>query len=815
MARKPARDAMHPSAAPSASIDLRLKGEQLRGILDSASEAIVTADDSQTIVMANRAAASIFRCQVHELIGQPLSCLIPERLRTRHEAHVAAYGAGDAPARTMGRRRDVVALRADGEEFAVDAAISQAHVDGRRLYTVILRDLTEQRRTAAALHDSEQLLAATFNVSGVGLVQVDPATRRFVAVNEAFCRLTGYREAELLALGPDQLTPPSDRFGSDSWEVQLQGDAGHQAHKRLVRKDGHDIWVEVSGSVVRDPQGRPVRVIGVVQDISARRHAEDALRAHAARQSFLVQLNDNLRRLDEPQAISQEAARLLGEFVGASRVGYAEDMGDETTVAVGRSHCQGVPCIEGKHRYSDYGPSFLAAMRAGRTVVRPDIARDPGLGAAEKAALAALHIGATVHVPLLRESQLRAVFFVHAAAARNWTPEDVALFEEVAERLRADIERARAEAAVRAARAKLETALESMNDAVFISDAQGTFVDFNTAFAAFHRFRSKRECLTTLVEYPEILEVFLPDGTPAPLTLWAVPRALRGERGSLVEYDLRRKDTGERWTGSYSFAPIRDAAGRIVGSVVTARDITEIKRVRSELEASHADLQRMIAAQDQVQEQERLRIARELHDDMQQSLAAVLMEATAARAGGTPCEPATEKALARIERLTINAITSTRRIIQDLRPLALEELGLMAALQTLATRFAQHTGIACSVDAAAFATADDARLGPALAACLYRVTQEALTNVAKHSAARSVRIVLASDAASQLCLSVTDDGAGMVLDRQAKPQSFGLVGMRERVRAAGGTLRLRSEPGCGTTVEVHVPLPATGEPARS
>jgi PAS domain S-box-containing protein len=139
-------------------------------------------------------------------------------------------------------------------------------------------------------------------------------------------------------------------------------------------------------------------------------------------------------------------------------------------------------------------------------------------------------------------------------------------------------ERKRAEAAVLESRAKLEAALASMTDAVFISDAEGRFIDFNDAFAAFHRFKDKDECLKTLAEYPDILEVYLADGQPAALHQWAVPRALRGETVTNAEYTLRRKDTGETWVGSYNFAPIRDKQGEIVGSVVAGCDITDRKR---------------------------------------------------------------------------------------------------------------------------------------------------------------------------------------------------------------------------------------------
>jgi PAS domain S-box-containing protein len=145
-----------------------------------------------------------------------------------------------------------------------------------------------------------------------------------------------------------------------------------------------------------------------------------------------------------------------------------------------------------------------------------------------------------------------------------------------------------AESALRESQAQMKAALASMTDAVSISDAEGRFFEFNDAFATFHRFANKEECARTFAEYPCILDVFFADGTSAPVDMWAVPRALRGETVTNAEYGLRRKDTGENWIGSYSFSPIRDKEGRIAGSVVVARDITEIKRAENALRASEA-----------------------------------------------------------------------------------------------------------------------------------------------------------------------------------------------------------------------------------
>jgi PAS domain S-box-containing protein len=155
-------------------------------------------------------------------------------------------------------------------------------------------------------------------------------------------------------------------------------------------------------------------------------------------------------------------------------------------------------------------------------------------------------------------------------------------------------ERKRVEEEVLKNRAKLESALASMTDAVFISDAQGRFIEFNEAFATFHRFKSKDQCAKHLAEYPGFLEVFLPNGEPAPLEQWAVPRALRGETATNAEYTLRRKDTGETWVGSYTFAPIRDKDGLIVGSVVTGRDITKRKRTEEALQKQNRFIQTIL-----------------------------------------------------------------------------------------------------------------------------------------------------------------------------------------------------------------------------
>lgn len=157
-------------------------------------------------------------------------------------------------------------------------------------------------------------------------------------------------------------------------------------------------------------------------------------------------------------------------------------------------------------------------------------------------------------------------------------------------------ERVKIEKDLEESRSKLQAAMESMTDAVFISDNEGHFIDFNEAFATVHRFKDKSDCLRNFIEYPEILEVYHSDGRLAELKDWALPRALRGEVVSNAEYILKRKDTGETWFGSYSFAPIREKNGQMIGAVVVGRDVTESKNFQKKLMESEARLQLAVSA---------------------------------------------------------------------------------------------------------------------------------------------------------------------------------------------------------------------------
>jgi len=363
-------------------------------------------------------------------------------------------------------------------------------------------------------------------------------------------------------------------------------------------------------------------------------------------------------------------------------------------------------------------------------------------------------------------------------------------------------ERRRAMTALAASQALLTAALANMGDAVTILDAHGLIIAVNDAFGAFYRLPPSSPRPGTVQELAAQLEIRMADGRPAGADGCAGLQALAGHSGTGVLYHLRRRDGGEPWIGSFNFAPIRDAQGRVTGAVSTARDVTTQLAAQQDLERSRDALRRLVGSLDRSIDDERRRISRELHDDLQQTLAAIGMESSAALRV-TPHGPLHE-ALRRVESMSHGALRSTRRIIADLRPQLLEELGLAAALCHMADVHARRNHMSCDVEVDD--DFDTKALPDLVANCLYRVAQEALHNIARHAGATHVHVRLRMIDGRSVRLEIHDDGRGLETQPHDKPHGFGLLGMAERVHALAGSLRVWSPPGDGTVVDAQVPL---------
>lgn len=273
-------------------------------------------------------------------------------------------------------------------------------------------------------------------------------------------------------------------------------------------------------------------------------------------------------------------------------------------------------------------------------------------------------------------------------------------------------------------------------------------------------------------------------GSPA-AQVWRA--ALEGRSGSFSA------DWGDRFYDNH-VEPLRDPSGEVVGVMNLGVDVTE--RVRSEEE-----LRRLSARLNKLQEEERRRIAHELHDELGQRLTALRIEASLLpHKLGRRRTAAASDAIASMVDLIDETIATVRRVSTELRPPILDDVGFRAALEIELAALQKRSGIGFEIRF----TPDDLQLGREDATTLYRIVQESLTNVVRHAQATFVRVSLERRDGT-IVLEIADDGRGITREELASTSSIGLIGIRERAYAHGGRADIRAREGGGTVVSVWLP----------
>ena len=251
----------------------------------------------------------------------------------------------------------------------------------------------------------------------------------------------------------------------------------------------------------------------------------------------------------------------------------------------------------------------------------------------------------------------------------------------------------------------------------------------------------------------------------------------------------------------------------LAGAVTVMRDIgrksAELVRLderaavlASEVAQRAEELRALSAHLLQVQEKERHTIARELHDELGGTLSAVKMDILMGRDAAS--KRGDEKSVARLQRALVSidsGVQFTRRLIEDLRPTLLDNLGFEAALRSMTEQFSERCNVPCAISL----PEGELNLTSAQSTALYRICQEALTNVMKYAKANKVTIALTTDGAYWRLL-IADDGVGLDTTKRNRSISHGLLGMRERIVALGGTFDISGPAGCGTTLTAAFPV---------
>ncbi len=295
-----------------------------------------------------------------------------------------------------------------------------------------------------------------------------------------------------------------------------------------------------------------------------------------------------------------------------------------------------------------------------------------------------------------------------------------------------------------------------------------------------------------------------------PTDIWPIPIALQFlatdnqvlETGVQQRYEEKRPDRRGR-TRSYETikTPVRNSRGRIIGTAGISRDITHRKKLERDLRKSRTQLRELSNHLHSVREEERARMARELHDELGQNLTALRLGLDWAEAQLLPSQERLAEKLTSLRDLAAGTVASMARIATDLRPIILDDLGLSSAFEWLVEGVASQSGI--EIELSNRLSRDPS--SHEITIMLFRILQEALTNVVRHAGASRVNISLGQDERAIL-LTVSDNGHGFTPSAMGRSNpALGLLGMRERAAAVGGELTIESRIDQGTFIVLRVP----------
>ena len=295
----------------------------LRDIIESGRDSIITLDEQQRILLFNAAAAKMFRCPPAEALGQTIDRFIPERFQVAHRAHILKFGETGGSNRSMHPRGPLCALRADGEEFQVEASVSHTVTGGRKLFTVILRDITDRQRTEEGLRTNEEMLRLLLDgIKDYAVYMVDPEGR-VATWNAGAARIKGYSREEILGQ-PISIFYPPDQQNDGLPALALQeaiAKGRFESRGTRIRKDGSTFLAQVVIVPMYDQAGTLRGFAKVLHDITQRVQTEEKLAAQARE---LARQSDELKRSQQALEIERRMLQAVLDSMGEGLVAADE-----------------------------------------------------------------------------------------------------------------------------------------------------------------------------------------------------------------------------------------------------------------------------------------------------------------------------------------------------------------------------------------------------------------------------------------------------------------------------------------------------------
>jgi len=742
-------------ARERAERELRDSNERITNILESISDAFVVLDREWCFTYVNPQAEQIVR-PLHksraDLLGtnfwQGFSDLVGTPLETNFRRAVAEK------------------VKVEFEIFYAPLN-SWFHVrayPGRDGLSVYFLDITIQKQATEAVRESAERLHAVFNQAAVG-ISVASLEGRFVETNQKCSDILGYSIEELRTLTLFDVTHPDDLETTRSNSRRLlAGELPDFSYeKRYLRKDGRIVWSLTTVTLLKDAAGKPQFVLGLIEDITSRKLAETASRYSEERFRAIVKATPECVKVVAPD----------GNLLAMNSAGCAMVEADREADVVGQS-VYGLIAPEFRQNFIEFNQSVcqgnkghiefqLVGLKGTRRWMETHAVpmRDPATGQ-------------TVQLAVTR---------------------DVSARKEADEKLRRSEE-------------ELRTLANSIPQLAWMANPEGHIFWYNQGWYEYtgSTLEQMQGWGWKAVHDPEVF----------PLVFEKWSESIRTGTPFEMEFPLRGADGVFRWFLT-RVSPFRDAQGKVtrwfgtntnideqrqlLRSLGEARDHLE-KRVEertAELQAANESLRALSARLLKVQDDERRRLARELHDSVGQIMAALSMNIAVVQSQAHKLDASGARAILENAQLVQQASTEIRTLSHLLHPPLIEIAGLVSALRWYVDGFSERSKIKVDLEI----PSDFSRLPNDTELAIFRIVQECLTNIHRHSGSSTAAIRIQQEG-SRLLIQVQDNGRGIPQQKQRELMELGrggvgFGGIRERLRQLGGWLEIVSN-GSGTLV---------------
>ncbi|HEY3026127.1 MAG TPA: PAS domain S-box protein [Pyrinomonadaceae bacterium] len=618
------------------------------------------------------------------------------------------------------------------------------------------QDVTERKRAEEALRNAEQKFRNIFEHAVEGIFQTTP-DGRFIAANPALARMFGFSSPEEMIreradISKQQYVEP-ERRKEFKRLLEAQG-VVHDFEYEGYRRDGSRIWASDSVRVVCDPDGTALYYEGFTEDITERKRSEKALRESEERFSKAFH--------SSPAALSIALladGRLLEVNAAFLRMtGYTRDE------IIGRTALE-----VGLWASPDCRLTMAETLREGAPVDDLEISYRRKSG------------------------ELRDGLLSVDLIELQGEPCILGISQDITERKQAEEE-------LKMREAQLTDAQRLAHLGSWEWDLATNIVTWSDELFRIWGVNPQEFGAS----YEAVLQLVHPDDRKSFATL--IEKAVQEHQPYSFEHRIIRPDATRRIIHARG-AVVVDEAGRAIRLFGTSQDITERKLAEDEIKATNDLLRALSAKLQSAREEEGARIARELHDELGSALTSLnwgLEEVDRRLTSGDHVDvSALREKIETMTTLVDTTIDTVRRISSELRPSVLDDLGLVEAIEWQAQQFQAQTGIIYQSDC----SVEDIDLSREQSTAVFRIFQEALTNILRHAEATRFASTLKLES-NNLVLTISDNGKGITANEVSRPQSLGLLGMRERAHLVGGEINITGAEGQGTVITVRVPLVA-------